>query len=170
MRHSNFPRYFLRMTNCSWRLFGLDRWRNIWLPQCVGGAEGLRVAKITRIARITYKFIHNALLVYQWGLRFCGFQIFRDFPTCENWLHVLHDRFSFQGRLVVYVRSRRISGLWKARWFRNRAVDWLDSVLFLILGSAESLESRINTFLRIFQIQKHCFQVLTFEFFWEKVR
>ena len=39
-----------------------------------------------RITRITLKFIHNALLVYKRGLCFRNFQIFRDFPTCENWL------------------------------------------------------------------------------------
>ena len=41
------------------------------------------------------------------------------------------------------------------------AVDELNSVLGLVLGSVESLENRINTFLRIFQFQKHCFQILT---------
>ena len=41
------------------------------------------------------------------------------------------------------------------------AVDELNSVLGLVLGSAESLENRINMFLRIFQFQKHCFQILT---------
>ena len=33
--------------------------------------------------------------------------------------------------------------------------------LGLVLGSVESLENRINTFLRISQFQKHCFQILT---------
>ena len=41
------------------------------------------------------------------------------------------------------------------------AVHELNSVLGLVLGSVESLENRINTFLRIFQFQKHCFQILT---------
>ena len=39
------------------------------------------------------------------------------------------------------------------------AVDELNSVLGLVLGSVESLENRINTFLRIFYI--YCFQILT---------
>ena len=46
-----------------------------------------RVAYIIRITQITLKFIHNALLVYKRGLCFRNFQIFRDFPTCGNWLY-----------------------------------------------------------------------------------
>ena len=42
------------------------------------------------------------------------------------------------------------------------AVDWLNSVLVMVLGSVESLENRNNKFLRIFQFQKHCFQILAF--------
>ena len=70
-----------------------------------------RVAYIIRITQITFIFKHNALLVYQRWLCFRDFQILRDFPTCENWLIVIHDRFPFQGRLVVCARSRRSSGL-----------------------------------------------------------
>ena len=53
-----------------------------------------RVAYIIRITRITLKFIHNALLVYKCGLCFRNFQIFRDFPTCENWLYCAIDFLS----------------------------------------------------------------------------
>ena len=53
-----------------------------------------RVAYIIRITRITLKFIHNALLVYKRGLCFRNFQIFRDFPTCENWLYYTVDFLS----------------------------------------------------------------------------
>ena len=50
-----------------------------------------RVAYIIRITRITLIFIHNALLVYKSGLCFRNFEIFRDFPTCENWLYYTID-------------------------------------------------------------------------------
>ena len=43
-----------------------------------------------------------------------------------------------------------------------RAVGWLDTVLVLVLGSEKSLENGINKFRRIFQFQKHFFQVLAF--------
>ena len=41
------------------------------------------------VTQITFKFIHNAVLVYQWGLYFRDFQIFRDFHACELSFHYL---------------------------------------------------------------------------------
>ena len=57
----------------------------------------------------------------------------------------IHDRFSFQGRLVACARSRQISDLWKAR-----SVDWLNTALILISRGAKSVKNRINEIYRIF--------------------
>ena len=53
-----------------------------------------RVAYIIRMTQITLKFIYNALLAYKLELCFLSFQIFRDFPTCENWLYYTIDFLS----------------------------------------------------------------------------
>ena len=58
-----------------------------------------RVAYIIRITRITLKFIHNSLLVYKQGL-FPLILNLQRFSFLQK-LVVLHDRFSFQGRLVA---------------------------------------------------------------------
>ena len=62
-----------------------------------------RVAYKIRITRITLKFIHNALLVYKYGLCFRNFQIFRDFPTCENWLYF--SLFGFFFLIVLCINA-----------------------------------------------------------------
>ena len=65
-----------------------------------------RAAYIIRITRITLKFIHNALLVYKGGLCPRNFQIFGDFPACEDWLQYAIDFLAIVAQLPAHGVSR----------------------------------------------------------------
>ena len=99
-----------------------------------------RVAYIIRITRITLKFVHNALLVYKRGLCFRNFQIFRDFPTCEDWLQYMNDFVTKVAQLPAHGVSRFL--IFKRQGYQYRAVDWFSTALILILGSVKCLKNR----------------------------